>query len=261
MNGALRWLAAAALGLAVLVGAGTASAQIVNVQPLLKSAEPGFRGAVGGSLTWKTGNVDLLLTKGTVFLRYLQGAHLFLSSSRGELGIKNGDDFLERLFSHARWQWRLGDVVTWETYGQVASDRFKRLRLRGLAGTGPRFRLLDGEAGSLAVAVSYMFEHEQLGASDAADSERVENNHRLSMYVTGELKLDQRLSILHTTYFQPRLDAFIEDFRLLSETTLNVKLTSRLGLGVGFVLAYDSAPPMGVKPLDTATDVSLSLEL
>ncbi len=261
MHKALGWLLASSLALGVLGLSQRAEAQIVNVQPLLKSPEPGFRGALGGSLTWKTGNVDLLLTKGTVFVRYLRGAHLLLSSSRGELGLKSGDDFLERLFSHLRWQWRFVDAVTWETYGQVASDRFKRLRLRALAGTGPRFQLLDGEAGSLAVAVSYMFEHEQLGASDAADSERVEDNHRLSMYLTGEVKLDDRLSVLHTTYVQPRLDAPLDDVRVLSETTLRVKLTERLGLGVGVVFAYDSAPPMDVKLLDTATDVSLSLEL
>ena len=51
------------------------------------------------------------------------------------------------------------------------------------------------------------------------------------------------LGFVHTTYYQPLLTDPL-DFRLSSETSLNVKLTDSLGLSVGFVLSYDIARPM-----------------
>ena len=47
------------------------------------------------------------------------------------------------------------------TYGQVASDEYKSLELRALAGTGARVELVRGPAVSAALGLAYMFEHEQ----------------------------------------------------------------------------------------------------
>ena len=131
-----------------------ADAQIVNVQPLMNSGEEvdGFQGEIAASLTLKTGNVDLLLGTGSALLTYRIGAHKLISSSTAELGIEGDDTFVERVFTHLRHQVTILDWLTWETYGQVATDRFRRLSLRGLAGTGPRFSIVEGPAVAFAVA-------------------------------------------------------------------------------------------------------------
>ena len=251
------------LGLALcsilLLASTQAAAQIVNVQPLMSSAEEvdGFQGELGGSLTLKTGNVDLVLLNSSLLMSYRIGAHKLISSSTGELGMKADDTFLERVFTHLRHQVSFTHWLTWETYGQVATDRFKRLSLRALGGTGPRFALVDGPAVAFALALSYMYERELLNTSDYADSEAAYDNHRLSMYMTGKFLLSPMLSFVHTTYFQPLVEDPL-DFRLSSETNLNVKLSDSLGLAVGFLLAYDSRPPEGVQDLDTATRVKFS---
>jgi hypothetical protein len=248
------------LALFLVCSAGAVShAQIVNVQPLMSGGEEtdGFRGEVGGSLTLKTGNVALILANTSALLSYQIAAHKLISSSTAVLGMKSGDTFMERIFTHLRHQASITGWLTWETYGQVATDRFRRLSLRGLAGTGPRFGLIEGPAVSFALAASYMFEREMLNESAFSDSGAAQNGHRISMYLTGKFILNPLLSAVHTTYYQPLLTDPL-DFRVSSETNLNVKLSDALGLSVGFSLSYDSRPPEDVSDLDTATRAKIS---
>ncbi|MGM0576800.1 MAG: DUF481 domain-containing protein [Myxococcota bacterium] len=252
------------LGAVAAAPAGAAQAQIVNVQPLVgKAEEPGLSGEIGGSLTLKTGNVELFLVSGSALAFYRAGEHTLISSSSVDMGWKGGvddeDKFLESLFSHLRWQVELGPTWTWETYAQVASDEFKRLAFRGLAGAGPRLTLLDGPDVSAAVAVSYMFEREALNEGDLADSEDTENNHRMSSYLTATISLAPHLSVVHTTYYQPLLTDFSGDFRVSSDTSLSVGVSETLSIAVTFNVAYDSAPPIGVEGTDTNTNVSLNV--
>ena len=59
------------------------------------------------------------------------------------------------------------------------------------------------------------------------------------------------------TYYQPLLTDPL-DFRVSSETNLNVKMTDAIGLSVGFILSYDSRPPEDVSDLDTATRAKIT---
>ena len=114
---------------------------------------------------------------------------------------------------------------------------------------------------NFALGVSYMFEHEKLGESTFSDSHRSDNNHRVSLYYTGSFAVSPLLSLVNTTYYQPRLDAFVDDYRLSTEVSLVVKLSKKLALKVAFNAFYDSEPPEGVKGLDTGTNVSIKLGL
>ena len=248
-------LVSAAL-LSMVVAGGQASAQIVNVQPILGSAdEEGLQAEIGGSVDYKTGNVELLIAKGSLLATYRRGDHRIISSSMGEVGLKDDTEFLERVFTHLRWQWSLGEMLTWETYGQAASDEYKSLELRALAGTGARVELVRGPAVSAAVGLAYMFEHEQTLDGSVTD------HHRASLYVTGKFAVSPLLALMNTTYYQPRLDAFLDDYRVSSETSLSVQLTKKLALSLGWSIAYDSAPPSGAEGLDSATTAAIKLSL
>lgn len=237
------------------------SAQIVNVQPVLNGAsDEGFAGEFGGSVDYKSGNVNLLLAQGTFLAAYKTGDHRFISSSKGEVGFKDDNQFMERVFSHLRWQMSVNAWLTWETFGQVATDEFKSLQVRGLAGTGPRFELVTGPAVSAAFGVLYMFEHEVLSTSEDGVT-LTSNDHRISAYITGKFAVSPLLSLGNTTYFQPNLSAFADDFRLSSETSLNVALSAKLALSIAFTAAYDHAPPTDIESLDMSTSARVTLKL
>lgn len=241
------------------VAAPAVQAQIVNTQPLLsKVGGEGFAGELGASVDWRTGNVELLRLIGSLLMLYRSGDHTLIWSSSGDYGTRGGEAFIERVFSHLRYQYRVSDLVTWEVFTQVSTARFKRLTLRTLVGTGPRWDVVREDDGTLSIGTAYMFEHETLNHSTFADSDQVDDNHRLSLYVTGRVALDDRLTLTHTTYYQPRLDAFAADFRLYSITNLSISLVKQLALTLGFELGYDSEPPTDVAELDTTLTFGIS---
>ena len=266
-------LLTATVVVAMTTAAGAAHAQIVNVQPLVKSSEADtFEGEVGANLDFRTGNFDFLMGKLTLLLRYQTGRHRLVWSSSGELGYKGGFEeanrFIMRGFTHLRHQVRLIDWLTWETYAQVAGDDILRIGLRLLVGTGPRFDIVQEEEGTLAAGLSYMFERiherytrttvdEDTGETSSEQVELAQNNHRLSAYLTGSLHLTPYLTLIHTTYFQPRADD-PSDIRIFSQTQLGVKAVERLSIKIALEVAYDSAPPPGIVNTDIGTSVGLS---
>jgi hypothetical protein len=134
------------------------------------------------------------------------------------------------------------------------------LQLRALAGTGPRFEIISGPAVSAAVGVTYMFEHEAVTV-EGSDTTLDANNHRISTYVTGRFAVSPLLSLGNTTYYQPRLDAFTDDFRIASDTSLNVALSKKLALSFAISCAYDHDPPEGIESLDTSTSVRVTIKM
>lgn len=245
-----------------------AAAQIVNVQPLVTRADKeGFQGEFTGSLKLQTGNSELFLVDAGLLALYGHGIHRLISTSSVALGYRGGVNadsrFLQRLFSHLRWQVRFPRLVTWETYAQAAQDRFRRLSLRVLGGTGPRFDFIEGNAVSLALGFSYMLEHERLSAiklsSGATDLGSSKTSHRASLYLSVRFAIAPMFSFIHSSYFQPLLTDPFGDFRFSSESGLAIAVTKRLAIAITFAVAFDSAPPAEVKKTDTTTDVKLAV--
>ena len=256
-------IAAAALGLTLAMSA-PAAAQIVN--PLLKGVpESGFGGEIKGSLAAKSGNVEVTLFHMSVLALWRTGDHTFISSSDSELGYKGGtattDKFLNRHFTHARYQLALGGVLTWELFAQAGLDEFKRLSLRWLLGSGPRFTLFEGDSLSTAIGVAYLSEHEELGKADTPDSGEIRDNHRVSSYLTGRFALDSRIILTTSLYYQPLIMNPFGDSRLSLEAELAVKLTERLSLGLNFSMALDQASPDDVMGRDMSTTFNIGVAL
>lgn len=244
---------------AFLLSSATATARVVNVQSLIRPDMPeGLQGEVGGSVHYRTGNIDLLMGKTSLLGSVRSGDHVLISSSLAEIGVKGGEEFMERVFSHLRYQWILSPWLTWETYGQIATDRFKRLKLRGLAGAGPRMSLVQGPAVSVALGLSYMFETEELNGSDSlTDGGDTDQAHRLSSYMMAKFMLSPDIGLLNTVYYQPRFDDFGGDWRLLNQLDVSLKLSEKFALVVGYEVSYDEAPPESIQELDTSTNVKL----
>jgi len=236
-----------------------AEAQIVNTQPLVAGvSDDGFDGELRASVDWRTGNIELFRAIGSFLVRYREGPHTFIWSNRGDWGTQGGNVFIASLFTHFRYQARFSELITWEVYGQASTSRFQRLTLRILGGTGPRWNVLSGDKGHLHIGTAYMAEQEQLRVGDFPDSGRKTLSHRLSVYFSGRLVLSPILTLVHTTFVQPRLDAFFSNARVFSDTNLSAKLTDELALTIGALIAYSSHPAVGVAKLDTTFTFGLA---
>jgi len=249
-----------------LLVADSAHAQIVNTQPLLsKIEEDGFSGEVRTTFEWRTGNVDLLRLSATALFAWRADEHALVSSSSVDFGqTGDGERYLFRTFSHLRYQGRISPLVTWEAYGQVAHDEFRRINVRALGGTGPRWTLSYGERGRergrLRLGTAYMLEHERYSESPTlADGGRTRLNHRASFYLDGRYSPEDNVALQATIYYQPRLDAWAEDWLLHAEAQVAVRITDALALTFALVLAYDTSPPDTVVDLDASTTAGISV--
>jgi|JI10StandDraft_1071094.scaffolds.fasta_scaffold762239_1 hypothetical protein len=241
--------------------AGSAHAQIVNTQPLLsKITDDGLSAELGTSLEWRTGNVELFRLSASLLVTMRLCDHTLVSSSNLEFGERAGERFLFRTFTHLRYQFRIDDLVTLETFAQVAHDEFRRITLRGLVGAGARWTLWSSEDTTFRLGTAWMFEHERFADGTTPDSGQRRANHRASIYLDLRHDPNEDLAIGATVYYQPRLSDG-SDWQLAAESRLAVAVTEALALTLQLVLAYDSTPPDEVVDLDTATLVGVSISL
>jgi hypothetical protein len=269
-------LAALALvGAVTLAGAPrSAAAQIVNVVgSLAAEPAPGWSGQLAATADWRTGNTDLVLIGGSATALHRRSRVLALGIVRGEYGEGNGTPLSRKSFEHLRVRVAL-DAPTpvpgagappprwlWEAFAQHEYDRFRRLSVRALAGTGPAVRLVRRARGALVLGVAYLLEYERLDERPGvADPGATSLAHRASSYLTGNVALDARLTATATAYAQPRLDD-PADLRLLAEATLSSKLSGRVTLTQRLTLARDASPPDGIERTDSTLKLEVGLAL
>lgn len=243
----------------VIAGTRIAAAQIVNVQGALAKPpeEDGVTGDVSLKLNWRTGNNPIFDLGGAATVVLKEGRWLGLGVARGGYGTSRGLTLTRKTFEHVRARVRVEGRWRWEAFVQHEYDQFRRLLLRGLAGTGPAFKLVEQDTVGILLGVAYMFEYEELdnrmGTVDAGEDAFA---HRASAYITGHEDLSDKVAIVQTVYVQPRLDA-PSDLRILGELAVQTKLTTHIALRNSFTVAYDASPPDQVETLDTALELAL----
>lgn len=175
-------------------------------------------------------------------IEFLQNKRLFLSITKFSF-LKAGDEnFLNTGLQHLRYNYTINDWLTWEVFGQIQYNEQLRIRLRGLAGTGPRFTFDLGEHNGINLGLSYMWEYDEVSKTN-----EVHHDSRLNSYFSMYFDLNP-VKLTSTTYYQP-LFTQISDFRMSNNTTILVKLHEKWGLKTTFTLNYDSRLPDDVPDL------------
>jgi Protein of unknown function, DUF481 len=255
----------AAIAVALIaVAAPRARAQIVDVQTLIGHDVPeGVSGKLEGSIDWRTGNTRLLHTGGAVVARWRACDHLVFAIARGEyeqtagLGAPLVTD-VAKDFEHLRYRWHVVPWLSTEVFAQHEADRFRRLRLRALAGAGLRLRVAHDAEWSVHVGAAYMAEYEELVDDALPDAGARAGDSRLSTYAVALVKLNDDVSASETVYVQPRFTD-PRDLRLLEEAALTSKLTAHVSFKAALVLAHDSRPPPGTAKTDTSLQSSIEV--
>ena len=89
-----------------------------------------------------------------------------------------------------------------------------------------------------------MYEQELLNDEENT----VTNKFKGDLYISGTYALDERVNFSHTTYYQPDFARF-KEYRIASETGLELKFNSRFSFLITYNLAYDSHPPVDIPRL------------
>jgi hypothetical protein len=230
----------------------------VNVEPFRKQvADGGFGARVRASMASYAGNTRGVIfgSAGLVGLRTTR--HFAFLALSGDYTRLDGTVSVAKWFGHARHAYELSSRVEWEEYGQIESDRFRRVTLRALAGTGPRVALLRRPGLEIHYGASYMYEHTNLDtAAPAGPGEG--KAHRFSNYVSLWHEAHERIVLSSVTYAQPRFSR-PADVTLLSVNGAEFVIVPRLRSRLDATLRYDSVTPADVHSADFELKSALEL--
>ncbi len=232
-------------------------AQVVNTENMrLSTDDQGWRGIVDvnfGITRNKAGQT--LRFGGRARAEYLYSRSRWLVFGGYNITqFTNVDDpesvpksFVNNRFAHLRYNRKISNLITWEAFTQTQHDEIQEIDQRILAGTGPRFRVVENDSVRLFLGALYMFEYEQSDEFFTLqemefEKDATHRHHRLSAYVSFGWDVAGKFTVNHVTYFQPRPD-MLKDFRITTETTLNFQLTSVLQFKTYFQMVYDARPP------------------
>jgi hypothetical protein len=234
----------------------------VNTENLRKRVKVvGYTLLVEGSLTGDTGNTTGLTAGGGIGGGLAYAPHLAFAYARADYSRYSDVTSVAKSFAHARYNYEFAPWAWGEVFAQAQSDQFQRLKIRNLAGLGPRFRVLHlvtPEELDVFYGTAYMFERDVISVAPGATDANVQTWNRWSNYVTVQWQLDERVILASTIYVQPALDDW-SNVRVLDETLFTFKVTKLLAASIAGTVRYDSAPPTEVKRTDTEVKSSLSL--
>ena len=214
------------------------SGQVVNIEDR--------RLRVGDSLHW-LGKADLgfnliqntqqyLTASAAVQVEFKEKKHFVLSVSAYNLAKSANQNILNDGFEHLRYNYDITDKVVWEVYAQGQYNERIRLRLRTLAGTGFRFKILRLSTTRLYLGTSYFYEQTRFRDATAPFF-----NHRLSIYTAFSQKIGTSARFASTTYFQPILTHF-NNMRWASDNSLLIPLSKKCVFRANLNLTYDTDP-------------------
>ena len=232
----------------------------VNTEQYRKdSVKVGFSGNLNFEAVAITGNTDYQLLDAGGRLNYNYGDdYTFLVLDAG-YGWESGNPFVGQMFAHLRHVITPARVYQFELFAQYDNNKKRKLLNRELIGGGIRFRFLTENNFKLRVGIAYMFEAEDYDLPVSSIHGNSTKAHRMSSYLTFNYDIDETLSFVSVTYYQPKLDDW-NDYKIVSENALVIDPGKLVDLYIKFNARYDSFPPDGIKNTDTVTKMGISFK-
>lgn len=219
----------------------SASAQIINVESLRKVTDTsGFTGSASLNFSMKRDSNDYLEFNSDTHIQYKTGRHLALWKNDINFKSIEGNRFQNSGATHLRYNYKLHSRIAWEIFGQAQYNKESKINFRGLLGTGPRIKLTNSEDYKVYFGTHIMLEQEEL-----SDGSPVQRDYRSTSYLSMSLYPTPRVTIVSTTYFQPRIEKF-RDYRASSETSLVIDIFKQFAFKSSYVFTYEQYPAIGV---------------
>jgi putative salt-induced outer membrane protein YdiY len=232
---------------------------IVNLeQAIIGPTKDGFHNRLDFTASGNSGNTEnkrymldlLTLYQHNVNTEFLQ-LHYAYGTSLGQIDTDNA-------FAHFRHRTEVGTDWGIEGFAQISRDPFSRLTERTLLGGGVRWILLEKSQQSAAyLGLGAFHEHEirteVLGTTDLV----VLDLWRANGYLILKYQLNGQIRLVNNAYYQPALDD-INNYRLLDQGSVLIKLDDHLDLKMSIEISYDSIPPQTVQANDTYYSTGLS---
>ena len=226
----------------------------VNIETLRRlDSKPGWYNDITLSLTYQSGNTDLLRFKSSLRSDYWFDKYHTFGIATLQQGEQGGKLYTDKGFIHLRGARSIIENLGVEMFLQKQFNESILLRDRNLAGGGVRISALKQRTNTkntglnLYLGIGAMWENETI--NDKQHGEVDTNIIRSTNYISAAWHIDNRFSVVITGYYQPYIQRF-SDFRVLSESRFEFHVTKTVSITTRLNLRYDSEPPTSVEAHD-----------
>lgn len=214
-------------------------AQVVNVETLRKASDSAkWTGSVSLDVSLIKNKNDIFRIANKAHIQYNDKTNLWLFVNDLNFQKVEGFSLVNRGTQHLRYNRTISSRVKWEAFTQAQYDAISQIDFRGLIGTGPRFKLSTTDNYRFYIGTLIMFEYER---ADDVIIDRVQKDVRGSSYVSFSMYPTEKLSIISTSYYQPRID-LIKDYRFSSNTSVLIEIFKNLAFKTNFNFFHDAVP-------------------
>lgn len=220
----------------------TAKAQILNAESLRKVTDTsGFSGTASINFSVKRDVNDYLGASSNIHLQYKMEKHLVLLKNDIEFQKIEGNKFENAGIAHFRYNYRFHPRIALEVFTQGQYNKVSKIEFRGLAGTGPRFKLTTSEKYKFYFGTHIMYEYEELSDNITP----IQRDFRSTSYLSFSLYPTKTLSLISTTYYQPKIKD-VADYRFSNQSSLLIDVIKNLAFKTSYTFLYDETPAVGI---------------
>ncbi len=226
------------LGTLFLITHSVSFAQVVNVESQrIQSDTTGWFGSAGTRFLFEKNAVKVINIGAVAHVEYKSPKSLYLFLINYNLLEGNGQTLTNNLFYHLRYNYKINEFLRWEAFTQLQQNNVTGIRLRWLAGTGPRFKLAGSKKISMYAGTAAMFEYEK----EQTDPIVYHRDFRSSNYISLTYKPSENAQFIGTVFYQP-LFSNLDDYRVLNELRIKLQFAKHFSFTTGWDYLYDSKP-------------------
>ncbi|WP_016778520.1 DUF481 domain-containing protein [Anaerophaga thermohalophila] len=222
-------------------------AQIVNIDKRrTKDPSKGLQGEFNLGFNFIHTTTDQKQLNSRLKLQYNDDLNTYLLSTElgfnqvgDERNVNNGGLMLKYNY------WVPDKIIIAESFFQYQYNRIKSLKHRYILGGGPRFNIADGDKFSFFL-VGYTIYLNEL--YEYSDYNRRKSLVKFSSMGSFSWQISPSAGFNHTTYYEPDYSD-PADFRIWSESRLNLKISKSFNFGLFVKLEYDNMAPPDVDKL------------
>lgn len=143
--------------------------------------------------------------------------------------------------SHFRYAYRIKNSSwKWESYAQIQYNQLLNQKMRALAGTGLRDKIINTDKVKAFVGTSVFYEYEEIQPNNEFNKA-----FRWSSYLSWLMNF-KHFSFSGTTYYQPNI-ADLSDFRFAGQYAFNSQINKKIRFKTELNIFHDSKPPLNVR--------------
>ncbi len=229
-------------------------AQIANIESQrIQSDTIGWFGNLGTSFSLIKNVQQITSFDANAHVEYKTAKDLYLFIADYNLLKSGSQDLTNNMFYHLRYNRKLNKWLRWEVFTQLQQNTITGINLRVLAGTGPRFKIVNTKKIKLYAGTAALYEYEQ----ELTSPPIYHNDLRNSTYASVTYLPVPTVQITSTTFYQP-LFRQLKDYRLLNQTTASIKISRHFSFVAAYNYLFDAFPAANTPKVNYAISNGLT---